>query len=140
MRKVSRPETWPDWVPEIVAMDAGGPVVAGDEVEGVAEMLGFRVAGRSRIVTVEPHRLDQDVVLGVRMTARYEVTPTPTGTLVTHELIVTRPEGVMGRILAFFLRIRLKRMQTRLLANLTERAEQDTSTAATAKEAPTAGT
>jgi hypothetical protein len=125
MDRVVRPETWPEWVPEIISMDARGAVTKGDEVEGLTQMLGFRVDGRSRITEAASRRLLQDVVIGIRMTARYEVDVTPAGTVITHELVVTRPEGVAGRVLAFLLRGRLKAMQKRLLANLAEQAERD---------------
>ena len=138
MARVVRPETWSEWVPEIVAMDSSGELAAGDEAEGLAEMLGFRVDGRARVTEATPVRLVQDVVIGVRMIARYEVEATPRGTRVTHELVVTSPEGAMGRLLAFLLRGRLKAMQKRLLANLVRLSELDP--ALTADEPRAAGT
>lgn len=115
-----RPETWPDWVPEINSTDSKPIVGPGDDVEGRAEMLGFRVDGRARVTEVTPTGFVQDVVIGVRIVARYEIETTSTGTVIHHELIVTAPRGPMGRILAFFLRVRLRAMQRRLLRNLAQ--------------------
>ena len=118
MQRLARPATWPEWVPEITATRSEPVVGPGDDVEGLAEMLGFRVNGRAKVTEVTPTRFVQDVVIGVRIVARYEVEPDGDGSVIHHELVVSAPRGPTGRLLTFFLRGRLRVMQRRLLANL----------------------
>src|SRR5687767_4598966 len=118
MARLARPATWPDWVPEITSTESEPVVGAGDDVEGLAEMLGFRVNGRARVTEVTGTRFVQDVVIGVRIVASYEVEASGQGSIIHHELLVSAPRGPAGRILTFFLRGRLRAMQKRLLHNL----------------------
>jgi hypothetical protein len=119
LERIKRPATWPEWVPEINSTESQRSVVGpGDNVEGRAEMLGFRVNGRAHVTEVTHRLFVQDVVIGVRIVARYSVEPTDDGSVIHHELIVSAPRGPMGRVLTFFLRGRLRAMQRRLLHNL----------------------
>ena len=119
--RIKQPSTWPEWVPEINSTTSKKSIVdVGDNVEGLAEMLGFRVNGRAHVTEITPTLFVQDVVIGVRIVARYEVEPTEHGSVIHHELIVSAPRGPMGRLLTFFLRGRLRSMQERLLANLSD--------------------
>lgn len=116
--KLARPATWPEWVPEITATRSKTVVGEGDDVEGLAEMLGFRVNGRAKVTEVTPTRFVQDVVIGVRIVARYDVEADGDGSVIHHELLVSAPRGPTGRLLTFFLKRRLRVMQKRLLENL----------------------
>lgn len=110
--------TWPDWQPEILSAAGARELAPGDSVLGDAKMLGFRVAGRADITNVGPSSLEQDVIVGIRMKVRYEAAPAGDGAFLTHTLEAEMPTGVSGRVLALFLRYRLRRMQTKLLENL----------------------
>lgn len=116
--RLVRPATWPDWVPEISDTKSKEVVGPGDDVEGLAEMLGFRVNGRARVTEASEDLFVQDVVIGVRIVARYEIEPSGDGSVIRHELIVSAPRGPTGRLLTFFLKGRLRAMQKRLLRNL----------------------
>ena len=99
----------------------------GDSVEGLASMLGFRVEGRATTTDVGTHHYEEDVVVGVRMRMRFEVTPSGSGVVVKHRLEAPLPAGFAGRALSFFLRRRLRRMQRDSLANLCRQAESEAS-------------
>src|SRR3712207_1310539 len=103
--------TWPEWQPEITRSFGPGQLEAGDTVEGDAEMLGFKVAGRADIRSVSDLTMDQDVIVGIKMRVTYEFVPAPGGTAVTHRLVADLPRGISGRILSLFLKFRLRRMQ-----------------------------
>jgi hypothetical protein len=123
LARVRRPETWPHWVPEITSMESSGEVMAGDTLRGRASMLGFGVDGHGSVTEVSAGRFEQEVVVGVRMTASYEVRSAEHGAVVHHELTVAAPHGPVGAVLSLLLRWRLKRMQRRLLRNLVEQVE-----------------
>lgn len=110
--------TWPDWQPEIVAAVGPSRIAEGDEVEGRARMLGFVVEGRSHAIEVGDDVLEEDVVVGVRMRVRYEIEQDPAGTKITRRLTAGLPGGPAGRLLSVFLKVRLKRMQTKVLRAL----------------------
>jgi hypothetical protein len=110
--------TWPEWQPEIVRSRGPERLSDGDAVLGDAEMLGFKVAGRADMTSVSDARIEQDVIVGIRMHVTYEVHPHGQGSVVTHRFQAELPRGLSGRVLSFFLRFRLRRMQQKLLANL----------------------
>ena len=120
---IGRPATWPEWQSEILETTGPETVAEGDAVLGRAEMLGFHVTGRADIGATTPLSLVQNVVVGIAMTVRYEVTPDGDGSLVTHELTCEMPGGVAGRILSLLLKRRLKHMQKELLEDLSARGE-----------------
>lgn len=110
------PDTWPRWQPEIVHAAGPDPLWVGDVVDGVALMLGFFVHGRSTITSVAADHLEEEVVVGVRIRVRYDLSAAPDGsTLITHRLFADLPQGVSGRVLSFFLKWRLRRMQRHVL-------------------------
>jgi hypothetical protein len=111
-------ETWPDWQPEITRSSGASVLEAGNVVQGDAEMLGFKVAGRADITFADEHAMEQDVMVGIRMRVVYGFTQVADGTAVTHELLAELPRGLSGRVLSLFLRFRLRRMQRRLLDNI----------------------
>ena len=117
-RMIRDARTWPDWQPEITRTQGSPSLQPGDVVQGDAEMLGFKVAGRADITATEESSVEQDVIVGIRMKVTYGFTPAPGGTLVTHTLEAELPRGLSGRVLSLFLRFRLRRMQQRLLDNL----------------------
>lgn len=110
--------TWPDWQPEIVATEGSTHLEAGDAVIGDAQMLGFKIAGRADILSLDHDVISQDVIVGIRMRVTYELAPGGTGTVVTHRIDADLPRGFSGRILSLFLRVRLRWMQRRLLDDL----------------------
>lgn len=112
------PSTWPSWQPEIISTSGVGPLSVGDVVQGEARMLGFVVHGHSTALEVGERAFDQDVIVGIRMRVRYEVTPSDGGSLITSRMTTDLPRGLSGRVLAFFLRRRLKRLQQTTLQNL----------------------
>jgi len=120
---IGRPATWPEWQSEIVETTGPETVTEGDSVMGRATMLGFHVMGRADIGPTTPRTLVQDVVVGIGMTVRYEVTPDGNGTVVTHELTCEMPGGAAGRVLSFLLKRRLRSMQKQLLEDLSARGE-----------------
>lgn len=119
-----RPETWPQWQPEIEAASGPAPLGAGDAVTGRASMLGFTVHGRSTILDAGPHGLTEDAVVGVRMVVTYELRRDGAGTVVVHRLSADLPRGPLGRVLSLFLTASLRRMQRRALDELVGRAER----------------
>jgi Polyketide cyclase / dehydrase and lipid transport len=123
MDKIRRPATWPEWQSEIVTSRGPEVIDDGDVVSGRARMMGFDVDGQSVTEAVDGSSLSQDVVVGVGMRIRYTLTETPEGTTVTHRLESDLPEGALGRLLSFFLRRRLQRMQKMLLEELVAQAE-----------------
>jgi hypothetical protein len=58
------------------------------------------------------------------MRVRYLLTPTSEGVRITHRLTADLPSGVVGRILSFFLRRRLRSMQQGVLDNLAHRLSE----------------
>lgn len=125
MDRVLAPATWPEWQSEILSTRGPERVAAeGDVVRGHAELLGFKVEGISTAVEVSPSRFVEDVVIGVRMRVSYETTATTGGSTVTHRLEMELPKGPAGRVLAFFLRRRLRKMQVTLLDQLARQAEE----------------
>ena len=114
---------WPAWQPEIVATSGPERVAIGDVVSGSARMLGFGVDGRSIALEVGNGVFEEDVVVGVSMKVRYEVRPDGDGCVVTHRLESMLPSGAMGRLLSFFLRRRLRQMQSKAVERLVAQSE-----------------
>lgn len=117
------PKTWPAWQGEIISAEGPTPLTPGDVVDGRAEMLGFNVDGLSVTQEVSGERYVQQVVVGVGMQIIYELTGTPEGLRVKHRLISQLPAGAGGRVLSFFLKRRLRKMQRGLLEELKRQAE-----------------
>ena len=90
----------------------------GDIVEGEARMLGFEVSGRSLTRATSPDLFEEDVIVGVRMSIRYEVERAGTETLVRRHLTADLPGGLAGRVLSAFLKPRLKKMNEQVLDEL----------------------
>lgn len=125
MELVRDPRTWPRWQPEIVSAEGPPRLAEGDDVYGHAAMLGFRVEGHSKSVTASTDTYEEDVVVGVRMRVLYEVARDDSGnTVVTRRLSTLLPGGVAGRILSFFLKRRLTRMQDGVVEELVRQAER----------------
>lgn len=125
MDLVLDPKTWPRWQPEIVSTDGPSPLNEGDDVYGHASMLGFRVEGHSKSVKVAGDYYEEDVLVGVRMRVVYEVGRDGAGNaVVTRTLSALLPGGVAGRILSFFLKRRLTRMQNGVVEELVRQAER----------------
>lgn len=122
IRYVRSPATWPKWQSEIVAVDGSGTVREGDVVDGDARLLGFDVTGRSSVVKVTGDAFEEDVIVGVRMRVSYAVSPTASGSTITHRIQADLPSGIAGSVLSFLLSLRLKRMQRNLLAALSHQA------------------
>ena len=121
---VRDPKTWPEWQPEIVSTEGPAPLEEGDDVYGEASMLGFRVEGHSKTVSVTDGAYEEDVVVGVRMKILYAVTSDGSGnTVVTRKLTAWLPGGLAGRLLSIFLKRRLTRMQNGVIGDLVRRAE-----------------
>lgn len=123
MRLITSPHTWPDWQDEIVAMEGPERVSTGDLVHGTATLLGFHVVGSSHLTSVDGSSLSEDVVVGVRMRIHYDVSDAGDERVVTRRIEATLPRGLSGRVLTFFLRRRLIRMQEKLLDDLVGQAE-----------------
>ena len=121
--RVLDPSTWPEWQPEILSTSPSHRLEEGDSVEGRAELLGFVVEGRSSAISVEKDSFEEDVIVGVRMRVRYQVTASTEGTTVTRRLVADLPGGFSGRILSFFLKRRLRKMQHGVLESLVAQAE-----------------
>ena len=121
VRLIRDASTWPEWQPEITKSSGSAELGPGDVVQGDAEMLGFKVAGRADIRSADVTAVDQDVIVGIRMRVTYEFSPAESGTEITHRLDAELPRGLSGRVLSLFLRYRLRRMQNKLLENLAER-------------------
>jgi hypothetical protein len=112
------PSTWSSWQSEIGRAEGPAPLEAGDHVLGDATMLGFAVAGRADVVAADEREVHHDVIVGVRMTVRYTLEPAGDGWVLTHRLTADLPRGFSGRVLSFFLKRRLRRMQQRLIRDL----------------------
>lgn len=122
---VRDPKTWPRWQPEIVSTEGPAPLNEGDDVYGHAEMLGFDVEGHSKTVSVTADAYEEDVIVGVRMRITYEMSRDASGrTVVTRRLSALLPGGLAGRILSFFLKRRLTRMQNGVVEELVRQAER----------------
>ena len=120
---IINPMTWPTWQSEIVSIEASPPLTPGGVARGEADLLGFEVQGHSTATVVEPAAFEEDVLVGIRMKIRYEVRPSESGSLVSHYLVAQLPGGGCGRILAWFLRWRLRRLQRTALEGLARQSE-----------------
>jgi hypothetical protein len=123
MRRILGPRTWPSWQSEIVSIEGPERVEEGDQVAGDARLVGFQVQGRSDAHVVTDDMFIEDVIVGVRMVVTYQVKPTAAGAIVTRTLEAELPRGVAGSVLSVLLRIRLRRMQKKLLRDLVRQAE-----------------
>lgn len=123
MKVISDPSTWPEWQSEILETDGKVPLTAGDQVEGRARLLGFVVSGRSSTITATSSSFIEDVIVGVHMRVEYEIGETSAGTVVSRRLTASLPGGVLGRLLSFFLKRRLRAMQLGVLDALVAQAE-----------------
>ena len=112
------PATWHVWQSEIEDARGPAPLNTGDHVLGDARMLGFAVAGRADVMVATDDEVQHDVLVGIRMNVRYTLEQSGDGWTLTHRLQAEMPRGMAGRVLAFFLRRRLRRMQARLLDDL----------------------
>lgn len=127
MRRVLSPREWSQWQSEILRIDGPEVIREGDQVTGDAKLLGFEVQGRSDAKQVTDEVFVEDVIVGVRMVVTYEVRAVSGGTMITRTLEANLPTGVAGRLLSSLLGMRLRRMQTRLLRDLSAQAEADAS-------------
>lgn len=118
---------WPSWQPEIKSIKGPTAMVSGDVARGKARMLGFHVDEHATAVDSGGDFFEQDVIVGVRMGIRYEVKHIEGGTMITHTLIAQMPSGISGRVLALFLRRRLRWLQRTALENLVVQSEAGTS-------------
>ena len=119
MRLIQDPWTWPRWVPEIVEINRvadSAPSEGG--IDGRASMLGFEVDGHARVLQSQDDFFANEVTVGVRMAASYQVEETSVGCRVTHRFEVVAPGGPAGKVLGLMLRGRLRKMQRQLLRNL----------------------
>lgn len=123
MRRILGPHTWPGWQSEIVRADGPDRIEEGDQVTGDARLVGFKVQGRSDAHVVDDHLFIEDVIVGVRMVVTYQVKATPDGAIVTRSLEADLPRGIAGSVLSILLRVKLRRMQKRLLRDLVAQAE-----------------
>ena len=114
---------WPAWQPEIISTEGPERVATGDVVAGRARMLGFGVQGRSIALHVDSTSFEEDVVVGVALKVRYEVRSEGDRCVVVHRIESELPKGPMGRLLAFFLRGRLRRMQKMAVSRLVAQSE-----------------
>lgn len=114
---------WPSWQPEISETRGSNKLVGGDVVTGDASMLGFDVSGHATVEDVSISLFDEDVIVGVRMRIRYEVTVRGDGCTVTAKLTAYLPRGAAGRVLSLFLKRRLRWMQRTAIENLVRQAE-----------------
>ncbi len=125
MDRVLAPRTWPGWQAEIKSIEGPDRIQDGDQVSGDAELVGFRVQGRSDAHAVDDGLFIEDVIVGVRMVITYEVTRTPTGSRVVRTLEADLPGGFLGGLLTVVLRAKLRKMQKKLLTELAAQAEVD---------------
>ena len=125
MGRVLAPRTWPEWQAEIKTVEGPERMEEGDQVSGDAELVGFRVQGRSDAHVVDDELFIEDVIVGVRMVITYQVTRTSGGTRITRTLEADLPGGVLGGLLSIALRARLRKMQKRLLRDLAAQAEAE---------------
>lgn len=138
IERLVTPESWPQWQPEIVSVRGPRRLRGGDVVVGEARMLGFDVGGRAEILAVEPSAVEHEVVVGIRMRVRYDVTPAEEGAVLHHRLAADLPGGFWGRILSALLRRRLRWMQRMVLDNLASQ-HMAVATPTPAAEAPSLG-
>jgi hypothetical protein len=117
------PGSWARWQPEIITAGGPSPLQEGDSAEGRASLLGFVVEGRSSTVVSDGTTFEEDVIVGVRMKIRYELKEVPDGVVVTRRLTTSLPSGVSGRVLSFFLKRRLAKMQQTVLDELVTQSE-----------------
>lgn len=120
---VKRPATWPDWQQEILSTEGPNVLEAGDVATGQASMLGFNVRGQAVAQRSTERAFSHFVVVGVGMTVSYEVEETSAGVEVTHRIESDLPTGLLGTLLSFFLKRRLRRMQSKLIDALVIQAE-----------------
>lgn len=125
MRRVLGPKTWPEWQAEIKSVEGPDRIEEGDQVSGDAELVGFRVQGRSDAHVVDEGLFIEDVIVGVRMVITYELEQTDRGTRVKRTLEADLPGGLLGGLLSVALRAKLRRMQKKLLRELARQAEVD---------------
>lgn len=118
-----RPVTWPSWQPEILLTTGPDRVQVGSVVNGRASMMGFEVDGKNETLEVEEGTVTHEVVVGVGMRVTYEVSEEAGGVRITHRLMSDLPRGPAGRLLSFFLRARLRKMQRNVLENLVAQLE-----------------
>lgn len=117
-------ETWPEWQSEILSTEQPQRAEPHQIVHGRARLLGFDVHGRSLVLPSPHHTVEQDVVVGVRMTVRYMLEERGSVTAVTHRLDADLPGGLAGTVLSVLLARRLKRMQIDLLRRLKAQLEE----------------
>ncbi len=122
--RILDPSTWPSWQPEIISTEAPSPPERGRTVDGRARMLGFVMDGRSTAISTDGGLFEEDVIVGVRLRVRYELRPSDGGVIVIRRLTASLPRGISGRILSFFLKWRLKRMQGAVLDELVRQSER----------------
>lgn len=125
MDRVLSPRTWPEWQAEIKTIEGPDRIEDGDQVSGDAELVGYRVQGRSDAHVVADGLFIEDVIVGVRMVVTYEVKPSASGTRVVRTLEADLPGGMLGGLLSVVLRAKLRRMQKKLLEELVVQAEAD---------------
>ena len=123
LRRLGRPDTWPKWQAEILTTRGPQELSDGDVVRGRARMLGFEVDGQTIISHAGDESFQQDVVVGVGMRIEYRLREVAGGVEITHRLTSDLPSGPAGRVLSFFLRRRLRRMQRELLRALVAQVE-----------------
>jgi hypothetical protein len=123
LNTILAPATWPKWQSEILSTTGNERLSTGDVVSGQARLLGFEVDGSSTAIEIEDSSYEQDVIVGVKMRVRYEISPSSNGAVVKHRLASDLPAGVSGRVLSFFLTRRLKKMQRDLLEGLAAQTE-----------------
>ena len=128
IRQLLDASRWPRWQPEIAATVGPERVQVGDLVRGHADLLGFGVAGQAAIEEVPADGLVEDVLVGVRMRVTYQVVPRGDECLVRSTIVTEAPTGFSGRVLGFFLRRRLRRMQRTAVDRLARLAEAKSST------------
>ena len=121
--RILSPHTWPEWQSEIVRVEGPDRIAEGDIVTGDARLVGFKVQGRSDAKIVDARTFEEDVIVGVRMLVRYEVQPSATGAVLTRSLEAELPGGPSGWLLGLALRVKLRKMQRRLLRELIAQAE-----------------
>lgn len=119
--------TWPIWQHEIRSAEGPSALEDGDIVTGTAEMLGFGVNGHSTVTGVAPDRFSEDAIVGVLMRIEFSVEEASEGAVITHHLAAYLPTGALGRVLSWFLRRRLVRMQRATLEQLARQAEASSS-------------
>ena len=125
LERILTPATWPEWQSEIVRVEGPHRIAPESTVSGDAKLVGFEVQGRSDTTHVDGSTFEEDVIVGVRMIVRYEVTPTSTGAALTRSLDAELPGGPSGWLLSLALRAKLRKMQRRLLEKLVAQAEAE---------------